>query len=544
MYMREEIVDHITLEINFAQAKALAIKATEDYLAGRYPVPQKYRDRYGHYHGTTGNNRARNIKKYAEAISDENFIALLALWSAVFEKPDMGILARVFGERSSMLASMIADRWFTGELEFTRYLKYDSDVEFNVKDGHYRDASLDSAIFSDRALWIAINNRHNFNWIRIGDGFSFFDKTKGIRSLLHSLINHLHPLEKNTVERLAEQFKKALKSNSEDIDRNILLFHEAAKRYVEGATVGAFLPIPEMKKRKAADAKGLPVSSVAGLSENIEDILRSHVAPFLTELDAAKSLVLTRQAAYQTAIQERDKKQQVAPPAAAISERKAQQAIEVKDQKFPAPQAEDPEPFDEDRLRRRFFPRQLAKDQADERRQEEHRRNRRIAYLEEAEEEEEETEDEDNRQEAAPLAPTSGSVEQPALVAEDHKHSAPTAAPKSSNRLSMFSHSPSVPVDSSANISKSNPIAENKFAVLPPNAVPQQVRKTVEKYMSAFEAALKIGAVEECQAFLEQLRVVKDQFEINGKKYGIAEFLERHADAISKLEESAPRADL
>lgn len=225
------------IPIDFKLAGQLALNAIDAYLSGQHlPVA----DRYGFYHGSNGRRRACKLRGYIENIDSNQTITLLAVYLALFGKPDMWTNVGYSG----LLAGMIADRWITGNYQITIGMENEP-------------STLESKVFTAPQMINEVKDDfRNFRSIAYeGGGVSYFDQTQGVRSLLQKLILKLKPEEQRQVAALAAQLKENLDDSTETIIHRLLPSSlEVEERKRGGALIGSFLgqdpeePDPDHKK--------------------------------------------------------------------------------------------------------------------------------------------------------------------------------------------------------------------------------------------------------------------------------------------------------
>jgi len=172
--------------INFEEARVLALQGISDYI-NRADLGTG--DRYGQYHGAMGRARAKHLQRYLTSLAgdpDKKDANLLALFLAVFTNTPPQTSNRFFSffsypfrniGRSSKLASLIADRWISGN------------ITYGVNDNN--PGSVTSTVFSRNMLNRVVRNLKNFRSAAINEfpGFSSLDQTKAVRRILKAVLN-------------------------------------------------------------------------------------------------------------------------------------------------------------------------------------------------------------------------------------------------------------------------------------------------------------------------------------------------------------------
>ena len=160
-------------------------------------------DRNGQWHGRKGKVRAEKVLGYAQNITADDGEALLALMVAIY-KPHCGGFFDVSPGRSSRLAGLIADHMIKGDGE--------------------AKSKLDSKIFQFKAL---NNTRESISNMRVAGKILYYDRTKGVRSLIRLA---LLCEEKEVRERICDTAKRLENfldnSKFEKIDLSLLTSHE------------------------------------------------------------------------------------------------------------------------------------------------------------------------------------------------------------------------------------------------------------------------------------------------------------------------------
>lgn len=257
--------------MNFAIATDLALKAIRQYKTGL--SNGEIGDRYGQYHGERGQNRARHLEGYLTMLqknsdcsgSVENFQAnLLSLFLAIFYiKPDNTGFFSLFSKpfknigRSSKLASLIADQWIEGNIQFGAVLDNNN-------------LGLTSSVFTLGPLREAQGVEENFRYIPSSQAsFSYLDKTKAVRQLLNkALDSDLFKSSKNKILQAIPKLCDYLERNEDSFWRPTMLslpFYSAESVILESTLTAAL----------SSDSADLP----------------SYVSTFLTSSDAAHFIV-------------------------------------------------------------------------------------------------------------------------------------------------------------------------------------------------------------------------------------------------------------
>lgn len=200
---------HSELPISsFENTRVLAIVGVLDYLENRGATVG---DRYGQHHGAMGKMRAHNLGVLLSQLN-ENFqyknANILAILLAVFTNtiPSSGSIFRnPFRNigRSSKLASLIADRLIEGDIDYRAT----------------PPGSVTSRVFSPNALSNATRNRDNDRSVASEvSGYSYFDKTKGVREiLLNTLKSPMFQNERLVIIESLPKLRNYLECNNENV---------------------------------------------------------------------------------------------------------------------------------------------------------------------------------------------------------------------------------------------------------------------------------------------------------------------------------------
>lgn len=197
--------------LSFHNAGVLAIEGVVDYLQNRRPAVG---DRYGQHQSEMGRRRAYNLGVLLTQLNGENSqnrnANTLAVLLAVFTNSDPSnnsFFKNPFRNvgRSSKLASLIADRWIQGDINYSLT----------------PPGSVTSHVFSANALEQATQNINNDRIAGTGESaYSYFDKTKGAREILKNTLNS--PMFQNEKAAIIESLPK-LRNYLECNNKNNLL---------------------------------------------------------------------------------------------------------------------------------------------------------------------------------------------------------------------------------------------------------------------------------------------------------------------------------
>lgn len=215
--------------INYDFVRHEALIAVNNYLAGRVETEG---DRDGFFHGVKGQRRALKVGAYLSSrYCENNPAAILTVLSAVFGEHKEGIFNWSFG-RSTRLAGLIADRIIAGS---------HSSLAAEV-------TTIQSIYFSEQELGQSMHNMENHRVIPSQtNGYSYFDKTRGVRELLQKALHH--DVEDEGQRKLLETKIRRIREilddeKSEKIDLNILPLKIPIAKYERVALLPISYPNP------------------------------------------------------------------------------------------------------------------------------------------------------------------------------------------------------------------------------------------------------------------------------------------------------------